>query len=67
MYTGGGKVSDEIAVFERGRLSEGATLRGPCIVEEPSATTYIHPGWTAVTDGLGTLIARPEHGPGSAL
>jgi N-methylhydantoinase A len=53
---------DDVAVYERGRLAEGATLHGPCIIEEPSATTYIHPGWTAVTDALGTLIATPDRG-----
>jgi N-methylhydantoinase A len=62
VYTAGGKASDDVAVYERGRLTEGTTLHGPCIVEEPSATTYIHPGWTAVTDALGTLIATPDPG-----
>jgi N-methylhydantoinase A len=62
VYTGGGEAVQDVAVFERERLGEGATLRGPCIIEEPSATTYVHPGWTAVTDALGTLIATPEGG-----
>jgi N-methylhydantoinase A len=62
VYTSGAEASDDVAVFERARLAGGATLRGPCIVEEPSATTYIHPGWTAVADALGTLIATPEGG-----
>jgi N-methylhydantoinase A len=61
VWTDGGAVTD-VAVYDRGRLAEGRMLRGPCIVEEPSATTYLHPGWSAVTDALGTLIATPERG-----
>lgn len=62
VWTGDGRVAHDVPVYERERLAEGARLRGPFIVEEPSATTYVHPGWTAVTDGLGTVIARPEDG-----
>jgi N-methylhydantoinase A len=62
VYTSGRQAVDDVAVYERGRLAEGITLPGPCIIEEPSATTYIHPGWTAVVDALGTLIATPDRG-----
>lgn len=62
VYTSGQQAVDDVAVYERGRLAVGMTLPGPCIIEEPSATTYIHPGWTAVVDALGTLIATPDAG-----
>jgi N-methylhydantoinase A len=62
VYVSARQSVDDVAVYERGRLAEGTTLPGPCIVEEPSATTYVHPGWTAVVDALGTLIATPDGG-----
>jgi N-methylhydantoinase A/oxoprolinase/acetone carboxylase beta subunit len=62
VWTGGGM--NDVAVYDRGRLAEGQLLRGPCIVEEPSATTYFHPGWTAVTNALGALIATPAREDG---
>jgi N-methylhydantoinase A len=40
----------------RGELEAGARLEGPCVVEEPTATTYVPDGWTARADRLGNLI-----------
>jgi N-methylhydantoinase A len=40
----------------RHALDAGARLEGPCVVEEPTATTYVPDGWTARTDRLGNLI-----------
>jgi N-methylhydantoinase A len=39
-------------VYRRGALPAGFTLRGPTIIEEPDATTVVHPG--------DTLTARPD-------
>ncbi len=42
-------------VWERERLPEGATLRGPAIVEEFGATTIVPPGWRGEVDVHGNL------------
>jgi N-methylhydantoinase A len=40
----------------RHELDAGDRLAGPCVVEEPTATTYVPEGWTARVDRLGNLI-----------
>ncbi len=45
----------DAAVYERDRLPAGATLEGPLVVEEATATTLIHPGQTLRVDPFGFL------------
>jgi len=45
----------EAAVYERDGLPPGATLQGPLIVEEATATTLVHPGQTLRVDDYGFL------------
>jgi N-methylhydantoinase A len=40
----------------RHELDAGARLDGPCVIEEPTATTYVPEAWTARVDPLGNLI-----------
>jgi N-methylhydantoinase A len=40
----------------RRELDAEDRLAGPCVVEEPTATTYVPEGWTARVDRLGNLI-----------
>src|SRR5438132_83759 len=47
-------------VWERERLPEGATLRGPAIVEEFGATTIVPPGWRGEVDVHGNLRCTRE-------
>jgi N-methylhydantoinase A len=56
------RVAPECPVFERVWLAAGATMSGPCVIEEPSATTFLQPGWTIVVDDAGNLLARREAG-----
>lgn len=46
---------NEARVFEREGLPAGATIDGPLIVEEPTATTLVHPGQTMRVDDYGFL------------
>ena len=46
----------ECPIYDRYRLSAGAVLEGPAIVEELDATTAIHPGYQTLVDGFGNLI-----------
>ncbi len=43
-------------VFDRAGLGVGATLRGPAIVDEMSATTLVPPGASISVDGAGNLL-----------
>jgi N-methylhydantoinase A len=50
----------ETAVYERDRLSLGARLYGPAIVEQLDATTVVPPGWSATVDESKNLILAQE-------
>ena len=43
-------------VFDRGKLLRDNVLDGPAIIEEPDASTLVHPGWTATVDEHGNLV-----------
>ena len=45
----------QVEVFSRDDLGSGAHLTGPCIVEQPDATTVVLAGQTARVDGHGNL------------
>jgi N-methylhydantoinase A len=45
-------------VYERLDLAEGASIRGPAILEQPDTTIFVDPGLSAVVDGFGNLIMR---------
>ncbi|HET8998291.1 MAG TPA: hydantoinase/oxoprolinase family protein [bacterium] len=40
----------------RHELEPGAAIAGACVVEEPTATTFVPEGWTARVDPIGNLI-----------
>ena len=43
-------------VVGRPELAREGRLRGPCVVEEPAATTLVLPGQTVCSDELGNLV-----------
>ncbi|MFD1715011.1 hydantoinase/oxoprolinase family protein [Amnibacterium flavum] len=43
-------------VWSRIDILEGIRVEGPAIVEEPTTTTVLPPGWTAVIDDKGNLV-----------
>ncbi|MGD9538069.1 MAG: hydantoinase/oxoprolinase family protein [Alphaproteobacteria bacterium] len=45
----------EAKVYDRDSLPPGAAFDGPCIIEEPSSTTVVHPGQRVRVDELGFL------------
>ena len=52
-----------VAVYSRDDLAAGATLAGPCIIEQPDATTVVLAAQTATVDGYGNLwIKETIHG-----
>jgi N-methylhydantoinase A len=46
----------ETVLVERDSLPAGAVVGGPAIIEEPTATTVMPPGWSAKVDELGFLV-----------
>jgi N-methylhydantoinase A len=48
-----------VPVYERASLGAGAAFDGPAIVEERETTIVIPPGWHAVVDAFGCVIATP--------
>ena len=46
------------ALVRRDALRPSSTLRGPAVIEELSATTWVPPGWTARVDRDGNLVLR---------
>jgi N-methylhydantoinase A len=51
-----GTSSVPAGVFAREKLTPGATLSGPAVVEHYDTTTYVAPGWRAVVDGFDNLV-----------
>jgi N-methylhydantoinase A len=48
----------ETPVYDRERLAAGARVVGPCIIEEPTSTTVVHPGQSVTVDDYGNLVLR---------
>ncbi|MDX6631073.1 MAG: N-methylhydantoinase [Gaiellales bacterium] len=44
------------AVIERAGLAEGATVDGPCLLEQEDATTLIPEGWSGAVAAAGTIV-----------
>jgi N-methylhydantoinase A len=49
---------NETPVYERSTLPAGTALEGPAIVEEPMATTLLHPAQALEVDRFGNLVLR---------
>jgi len=47
-------------VLDRAKLLRGNVIDGPAIIEEPDASTLVHPGWTATVDEHGNLVLAPS-------
>ncbi len=45
-------------IYDRGRLPVGQPFKGPCIVNEMSATTLILPGQTGLVDPFGNIVVE---------
>jgi N-methylhydantoinase A len=45
-------------VFDRTKLLQGNVVAGPAIIEEPDASTLVHPRWAAAVDQHGNLLVR---------
>jgi N-methylhydantoinase A len=54
-----------VPVYDRHSLAAGQHLTGPAIVEERETTTVLPPGWSAVIDRFGCLVARAEAASGA--
>jgi N-methylhydantoinase A len=48
----------DVPVWHRAKLGAGAVLKGPGIVVQMDATTWLHPGDTATMDRFGNLVVE---------
>jgi len=46
----------EADVWNRLALAPGFAVKGPCVLEQPDATTFVEPGFTATVDDQGNLV-----------
>lgn len=49
--------NQQVAVYARADLAVGQKIEGPAIIEERETTTALPPGWTAVIDAYGCIVA----------
>lgn len=49
-------ISRGVPVYERLSIGSKQTLRGPVILIEPSATTWVKPGWQVAVNRQGSLL-----------
>ena len=47
-------------VLQRSAIESGATVAGPAIIEEGTATTLVPPGWQVTTIAAGNLLLRRQ-------
>jgi N-methylhydantoinase A len=47
-------------IFRRAELPSGASVPGPLVIEENTATTVVPPGWEIQVDDLGNVIVTRE-------
>jgi N-methylhydantoinase A len=50
------------ALCDRAQLHPGNRVKGPAVITELSATTYLPTGWTAVVDALSNMVLTPASG-----
>jgi N-methylhydantoinase A len=41
-------------------LASSSVVKGAAVIEEPTATTFVPPGWMVTVDKTGALILTPE-------
>jgi N-methylhydantoinase A len=58
----GATQSVEATLYERNKLTIGAAIAGPAVVEQFDATTVIPTGWTGRVDGYRNLILEIDKG-----
>jgi N-methylhydantoinase A len=49
-------IKSSVAVYERGRLLFGDKIKGPAIITEKVATTYVAQNWSCEVDRMGNLL-----------
>ena len=50
----------QVPVYDRGALATGCQIDGPAIIEERETTIILPPGWHAVVNDIGCIVAKQE-------
>lgn len=54
-------VAHTAAIVHRDEIVEGVEVHGPAVIQEPTSTTVVHPGWTVRPGPLGTLLISRDN------
>jgi len=54
-------IAVDAAIVHRNEIAAGVEVRGPAVIQEPTATAVVHPGWTVELGPLGALVITREH------
>lgn len=60
-----GQAWAECPVFDRAALLPGHSVRGPALLLQEDATTWVPPSWAGEVDAWYNVIIRPDPGPAS--
>jgi N-methylhydantoinase A len=52
----------EVPVHQRSELRPAQTVTGPALIEEPTTTIVVAPGWSAHPDDAGNVLMRAGKG-----
>jgi N-methylhydantoinase A len=52
--------AQRVPVYDRSALAADQAVSGPAIFEERETTTVLPPGWTAIIDQFGCIVARKD-------
>jgi N-methylhydantoinase A len=47
-------------IVHRNEIVAGVAVRGPAVIQEPTSTTVVHPGWTVTLGPLGALLINRD-------
>jgi N-methylhydantoinase A len=49
------------AIVHRDQIVDGVEVHGPAVIQEPTSTTVVHPGWTVRLGPLGALLVSRDN------
>ena len=55
----------DVPVYDRLQTKARNEIIGPCLIEEPTATTFVQPAWRGRVDSMGNIILRHEKDTGA--
>jgi N-methylhydantoinase A len=54
-------VQHQAEIVHRNEIVEGVEIHGPAVIQEPTSTTVVHPGWAVTLGPLGALLISRDN------